>query len=329
MATNFTVGISFQEAVVRCCRTWWIALLIALSGLGMACGGPGESTSVKQPLASLAPQIGGSWVYWLQAIDMEKLAARTEGFIVIDYSRDGTDKGAFSAKEIQALKEGPGGKKRVLAYMSIGEAENYRFYWLPGWRPGNPQWLERENLSWPGNFKVHYWDPAWQRILLGTSESYLDKILAMGFDGVYLDIIDAYEYFKGQGRGSAEGEMVTLVKAIATYANARKVEFLIIAQNAPELGRYADYLGALDGVAQEGLHYGYELEDKATPTDVAKQLQDFLDVFRMAGKLVLIVDYATSPEKVRDAYQGSWSKGYLATVTVVGLDRPPLPYGQP
>jgi cysteinyl-tRNA synthetase len=43
-----------------------------------------------------------------------------------------------------------------------------------------------------------YWTKPWRDILFGTEEAYLDQILAAGFDGVYLDVIDAYEYFEEQ-----------------------------------------------------------------------------------------------------------------------------------
>lgn len=32
--------------------------------------------------------------------------------------------------------------------------------------------------------------------IFGSEDSYLDKIIDQGFDGVYLDIIDAYEYYQ-------------------------------------------------------------------------------------------------------------------------------------
>lgn len=89
-----------------------------------------------------------------------------------------------------------GGTRLVIAYMSIGEAEDYRFYWQPGWRPGSPAWIEDENAAFEGNFIVRYWEAAWQAIILDPAEGYLAKIQAAGFDGVYLDIIDAFEYFE-------------------------------------------------------------------------------------------------------------------------------------
>lgn len=88
------------------------------------------------------------------------------------------------------------GSRLVIAYMSIGEAEDYRYYWDPGWTQDPPSWLAQENPDWPGNYKVRYWDADWQAIIFGSENAYVDKILNAGFDGVYLDIVDAFEYFE-------------------------------------------------------------------------------------------------------------------------------------
>jgi cysteinyl-tRNA synthetase len=113
----------------------------------------------------------------------------------------------LTAAEVGSLQRKPsGGKRLVLAYLSIGEAESYRYYWRREWdRLGDgvpdtagPPWLEGENPQWRGNYKVRYWDPGWRSILYGGSEAYLDGILARGFDGVYLDLVDAYLYFEAQ-----------------------------------------------------------------------------------------------------------------------------------
>ena len=110
------------------------------------------------------------------------------------FDRDGV---AFTASEINQLKsKANGGKRLVICYMSIGEAEDYRYYWESGWKVGNPSFLDKENPNWKGNFKVRYWDKDWQKIIYGNNSSYLKKILDAGFDGVYLDIIDAFEYFE-------------------------------------------------------------------------------------------------------------------------------------
>ncbi len=103
----------------------------------------------------------------------------------------------FTQADVQQLREKSGGGERLLiCYMSIGEAEDYRYYWDPAWNTQKPSWLGEENPSWPGNYKVEYWNPEWQAIIFGNDDSYLQKIIDAGFDGVYLDIIDAFEYFE-------------------------------------------------------------------------------------------------------------------------------------
>lgn len=121
-------------------------------------------------------------------------ATNYDALIMDLYFNDGT---AFTASEITQMKnKANGGKRIVISYMSIGEAENYRSYWNPSWNSNKPSWLDAENPNWPGNYKVKYWNPQWQAIIYGNDDSYLKKILNAGFDGVYLDIIDAFEYYE-------------------------------------------------------------------------------------------------------------------------------------
>lgn len=104
---------------------------------------------------------------------------------------------SFTADEITQLKrKANGGNRMVICYMSIGEAEDYRYYWKSSWSTKAPAWLERENPHWKGNYKVRYWHQEWQELICGSGDSYLNRVLAAGFDGVYLDIIDAFEYFE-------------------------------------------------------------------------------------------------------------------------------------
>jgi cysteinyl-tRNA synthetase len=115
--------------------------------------------------------------------------------LIIDAFHDGDQ--ALTADQVATLQSKPGGAARlVIAYMSIGEAEDYRYYWQDEWRPGSPEWLERQNALWRGNYKVRYWYDEWKAVILGNESAYLDRLLAAGFDGVYLDIVDGYEYFE-------------------------------------------------------------------------------------------------------------------------------------
>ena len=122
-----------------------------------------------------------SWAYQIADVDAAGIAALSVDLAVIDYARDGDEDTAFKPADLKRMKTRPGGgTKKVVAYMSIGEAEDYRYYWQDGWKKsaGKPGWLDELNPDWAGNYKVRFWDPAWQALILGGPASYLDKILA-------------------------------------------------------------------------------------------------------------------------------------------------------
>jgi cysteinyl-tRNA synthetase, unknown class len=285
------------------------ALVLALS-LGLGIAGAAED----------APN---DFVYQLQEIYLEAIGETKFDLVIMDYSRDGSDAEKFTAREIGDLKDSPGGSKTVLAYMSIGEAEDYRWYWQRSWdnnrdgRPdaGAPAWLGRSNPDWPGNYKVRYWDPAWQQIVY----DYLDEVLAAGYDGVYLDIVDAYEYWQPGGPGApdrevAEAEMVDFVKSIATYARVTQnhPNFQVFVQNAEELSQHPDYVQAVSGIGKEDLFYN---GNRRQPAGEVRWSVQQLDRFKAAGKPVLVTDYVTKRAKINAFYEKASAHGYVPYAT--------------
>jgi cysteinyl-tRNA synthetase len=125
---------------------------------------------------------------------IEALSETDYDLLIIDYFFEDEE---FTVSEINTLKfKNNGGRRLVVSYMSIGEAEDYRYYWHSDWENHPPSWLAGENPEWEGNYKVRYWKQEWKNIIYGSEDSYLGKIINKGFDGVYLDIIDAFEYFE-------------------------------------------------------------------------------------------------------------------------------------
>ena len=87
------------------------------------------------PASALDPRLTAinDWLYVLQpegAADIDSITASDFDLVVMDYSSDGDASGEFTAAQIAALKASG---KTVLAYLSIGEAETYRYYWDPTW----------------------------------------------------------------------------------------------------------------------------------------------------------------------------------------------------
>ena len=267
--------------------------------------------------AALPP---ASFLYQLQNIDVAQVAASPYDLVVTDYSHDGSAAGKLTTAEVAALRSG--GARTALAYLSIGEAENYRYYWQPGWAPGSPAWLGPPNPDYPDNFKVRYWDPAWQAIIFGSPGAYLDQIIAQGFDGVYLDVIDAFEFWGPDGnneRPSAAQDMVDFVKTLASYARAQRPGFLVFPQNGSQLSVVdPTYIGTVDGIGAEDTWTVGNRTQTRYDTD---HVTAWLDLFRDAGKTVLAIDYPTVTRRIDEFYARAEARGYVPFNPPRSLDR--------
>ena len=282
---------------------------------------PGEVPAAPRPLAERVT----SFAYQLQGADPERLARTQFDLLVIDPTREGGEDTRLTPAEVQKIRAGKPGRV-LLAYFSLGEAETYRPYWQTGWapgKPGSPAWLGPENPAWKGNYKVRYWDPSWRQLLWGNEQAQLDRLLAAGFDGIFLDVIDAFEFWGPGGesrleRQSAERDMVELVQALAAYARQKRPGFLVMPQNGEALLRHPDYLKTIDGIAVEDLYY--DGEKQVAPATTARRAA-LLGPARQAGKAVLVTDYARKPERVRDLYARARAAGFVAYATNRDLDR--------
>lgn len=306
-------------------RAWKLvcgaAIAFALS-LGAVVGSSVGPFGIEDAQASYDEP--NDFVYQLQNIDLDALGQTEFDLVIMDYSREGSDEEKFTADEISALKDSPGGQKRLLSYMSIGEAENYRWYWQKSWdanrngKPdaGAPAWLGLSNPDWPGNYKVRYWDAGWQEIVY----AYVDKVLDAGYDGVYLDIVDAYQYWEPGGPGSpdhpaAEEDMVEFVKGIAEYARVTKghPDFQVFVQNAEELSTHPDYVATVSGIGKEDLFYN---GNRRQPISETNWSVTHLDVFKAAGKPVLVTDYVTKKRaRIDSFYEKARTHGYVPFAT--------------
>ncbi len=289
----------------------FLRYLLRAFALALAAGGVYWLHVTPAQLPPLTPREGPalsqarSWGYQLQA-PVRRLVPPEIDVLVIDYSFDGTDAKAFTPADLELFRRRPDGKPRiVLAYMSIGEAETYRFYWWRHWRYLAPRWLAREDKDWKGNHWVRYWHQDWQRLLFndtrslldGLAESqlawrrpYLDRIIDAGFDGVYLDRIDAF-YEWGKTRPGAGGEMVALVSRLSAVAKARKPGFLIVAQNGEELLDTPAYRAVIDGIAKEDLLFGEAGDGKPNSAEDIAHTIERLRLMRTDGKPVFVVEY--------------------------------------
>lgn len=244
------------------------------------------------------------FLYQLQNIDLAAIGNTEYDLVVMDYSADGQASGEWSYKQIRTLQASKG-KKILLAYISIGEAEDYRYYWDAGWSPTSPDWLGQENPDWPGNYKVKYWQSGWQDIIF----DYLDKIIDQGFDGIYMDIIDGYWYWVHEATTNGENEqlasdeiaankMINFIKNIADYCHKTKGKknFILCPQNGSSLINDASseklsvLWDTIDAIGVEDTFY-YGDEDEDNDYDPQDSVMEDLEEFIAHGKKVLATDY--------------------------------------
>ena len=287
------------------------------------------------------------WCYLLQgrngnALNPDAVTAADAQLAVMDYSADGGADGEFTAQQIAAVKASG---KVVLAYLSIGEAESYRFYWNNAWttKKGRlttsaPAWLAKQDPDWPGNFKIRYWMPEWQQIIFGNDtdgaqKSYLDRIIDAGFDGVYLDIIDAFEYFgpdsgKNPERPTAAADMAAFVEAIADYARTTRGQngFIVVPQNGANIvdeissQQESDYFAAIDAIgAEDTFFYGPKAMNNAwNPQHYTIQC---LTQFSDNARPVLAIEYVNQLSKEKRFKTAAETRDWLPLVSVRALDR--------
>lgn len=112
--------------------------------------------------------------------------------LIIDAFYNGTQ---LTKNEVNSLKvKQNGGKRLVIAYMNIGAAEKFRYYWKDDWKLHSPNWLKKKYDGYDDEIWVKYWKKDWQEIIYSGEDSYTQRILDSGFHGIYLDNVEAY-YF--------------------------------------------------------------------------------------------------------------------------------------
>lgn len=259
-----------------------------------------------------------SWHYQLDKVDIDKLTQVKADVLVTDFARMG-GKVALSADEVARLKVGPDSKKRfVIAYMSVGEAEQFRFYFKDEWKSDPPEWLGPENCAWPGAHKVRFWHDSWKDNVWRGRKAYLKQIIEAGFDGVYLDRVDIYDMFPE--RPTARAEMIQFVRDLSETAKELKPGFFVIPQNADDLLTDAEYREAIDGLGREDLLHGTGGTGKRNPPADITAAQGRLDLLLWEWKPVFAVEYLQTKPSIDDARKEMVARGLVPTFQPRALD---------
>ncbi len=184
-----------------------------------------------------------------------------------------------------------------------------------------------------------FWDARWQDIMVNDDSSMLKKAIADGFDGIYMDWVEAYDDEYVMARADSLGidaadEMVAFIAMIRDTARNYDPDFLVVAQNAADLcDDHPGYFSVIDGISQEDLSFYGESDvdwgnpaggDQAQDPAYKTYLVSKLDLYLAAGLPVFTVDYCLIPANIDAAYAFSSGRGYIPFVTQTSLSQLPL-----
>ena len=261
----------------------------------------------------LAESTPASFAYILQADSF----AKTKPAVIAKFQESGRDWIVLDATfagdtpwertDLDTIRSGKAGRK-VVAYLSIGEAEDYRPYWQSEWvstgkrTAAAPVWLGIENPEWKGNYQVKYWNADWQKLVLPA----IDDAMARGFDGVYLDIVDGFQTYEQGANGYLDDrmnpetkqtyrrDMVDWVKAIAARARAKDPAALVIPQNGSQLVADNDFV---EVISAQGIEDLFTNGKKLQPASHTDEILGHLKTLALAKKPVLLIEYPKTHQR--------------------------------
>lgn len=243
-----------------------------------------------------------SWLCVYSRIPVEKLLATGAQLMVLDPD-------VYTSKEIKTIKSAG---VKVLAYLSVGEAEKYRRYFP---QIENTDLIINENPDWPENFSIKFWKPLWKSILV----SYSKEILNKGFNGLFVDVVDAWENFPEVEQPKRKEQMEKLLIDLANNMRKQDSCHWLMIQNSHELLENPRLEKLATGINQESLFASWaesEIDREWQRNKIAA-----LENLRRKGKLITLIEYTRDPiDMVRIRVRAAMH-GFVPYFTVKELDR--------
>lgn len=293
-----------------------------------------------------------TFMYQIQALDqplaIDQLRAPHYQMLVVDPTSTNQNQTSFDTPGmVKKLKlQGNGAPRLVIAYIDIGEAENYRTYWGANWvaatdtSRGQPDFIiAKDPDGWSGNFPVAFWDSRWKALWLGDN-GLVAQMAKSGFDGVYLDWVEAYSDPKVSAAAALAGvdpanEMMAFIEQIRAAGRKIRPDFKVMAQNAIYLidKDPARYLKAIDAIGVEDTWYrgiadapwgdprGGDIANTSTDEFSTQNRVAQFQKYITAGKPVFTIDYSLQAGTAAAIYQAAAKTGARPLVTQISLSQ--------
>ncbi|MGC9061680.1 endo alpha-1,4 polygalactosaminidase [Calditerrivibrio sp.] len=201
--------------------------------------------------------------------------------------------------------------KKFIAYLSVGEVENYRKYY----NKIDKKWILGVNKNWNTEI-VDVRNENYQNFLLDI----IDNISKEGFSGIFLDTLDSYQFLKTKNNIDFEKSLSSFIKKIRKkYPN-----LLIIANRGFEFID-ENFKGVIDAVVAEGLFTDYDFTNKKYTKQTkegTEWLKNRLNQIKSYGIEVIVIDYAekNNRESKRVIAKKILESGFIPFVSDINLE---------
>lgn len=304
-------------AWLRCCAApVLIACLIATAAIGMerenrAGMAPG-GLHMREPSRLVE---SGDWrdFRWLcyYGANREVLDLPGYGLMVLE---------ADALGPLTEKNEGAGPR---IAYMSIGEVSQSRWFWP---FVENKPWLLDPDPSWPGARRVDPRSDEWSDLLVNTVAP---RLLAAGYDGLMLDNVDMGEYLESRDPQKFAGAREAVVNIIRRLRQTYP-EAVIVANGALETA--ADTADSLDAVVCESFFSRWRIAKGGTtiyepvPPEDQAWLKPGLARLQAVGLPILTLDYVgpgarVARQRIMDAAKKAGYFPYIGERTLMSFPR--------
>ncbi len=235
--------------------------------------------------------IGKSWACMYSTVPVDELKVLSVDFLILDPDR-------YKAAQISEIKKSG---KKVLAFLSLGEAEALRDYFPD---PAVRALVIKENMVWGGNFPVRFWDPVWKKVLLRYSTEILDK----GFEGFLFGDVDAWEGLEEKVPEARE-KMISLVAYLSRNLRGADKNLLLFLQNSHELLDDPEVSQIFDGIIQEGLFYSWKRKFPESGWQKGKIAA--LKKVKQTGKFVGLMEFPRNTQEIENVKRAILGEGFI------------------
>jgi uncharacterized protein (TIGR01370 family) len=208
-------------------------------------------------------------------------------------------------------------KTVLIAYVSFGEAEDYREYWQD---IKEREWILEENPDWEGNFPVDVRNPEWKEIVVSQVRSAIEK----GFDGIMMDTLDTAEMLKSMDMDKYAGVQKAMRELVIEVRN-NFPDMIMISNNG--LSILHGIVGSLDALIVEDVNMMIDFENGGYKRTSKEERSHKVTLINMALSKrpipVFNIDYtyALNIKNVNWCKEESKKLGYRPYVAESRLDR--------